>query len=49
MSGRVRDHAVLQKRAVGREHDYEFAEGFRCARYDGIERLARGQELPEDV
>ncbi len=27
----------------------EYAEAFRRTRYNGIERLARGQELPEDV
>ena len=36
-------------RAVGREHGFEFVEGFRRTRYDGIERLAQGQELSEDV
>ncbi|MCH8994146.1 MAG: PIG-L family deacetylase [Chloroflexi bacterium] len=36
-------------RAVGRERGFEFAEGFRRVRYDGIERLAQGQELPEGV
>jgi LmbE family N-acetylglucosaminyl deacetylase len=35
--------------AVGRECGFEYAEGFRRTRYGGIERLARGQELPEDV
>ncbi|MBI4570492.1 MAG: PIG-L family deacetylase [Chloroflexi bacterium] len=36
-------------RAVGREAGFEYAEGFRRTRYGGIERFAKGQELPEDV
>jgi LmbE family N-acetylglucosaminyl deacetylase len=36
-------------RAVGREAGCEYAEGFRRTRFAGIERLARGQELLEDV
>jgi LmbE family N-acetylglucosaminyl deacetylase len=36
-------------RAVGREAGFEYAEGFRRTRYAGIERLAKGQELPEKV
>ena len=36
-------------RAVGREAGFEYAEGFRRTRYSGIERLAKGQELAEDV
>ncbi len=36
-------------RAVGREAGFEYAEGFRRTRYSGIERLAKGQELTEDV
>jgi len=36
-------------RAVGREPGFEYAEGFRRTRFAGIERLAKGQELREDV
>jgi LmbE family N-acetylglucosaminyl deacetylase len=36
-------------RAVGRDHGFEYAEGFRRARFGGIERLAGDQELPEEV
>jgi LmbE family N-acetylglucosaminyl deacetylase len=36
-------------RAVGKEAGFEYAEGFRRTRFGGIERLARDQELPEDV
>jgi LmbE family N-acetylglucosaminyl deacetylase len=36
-------------RAVGREHGFEYAEGFRRTRFGGIQRLARDQELPEYV
>ncbi len=36
-------------RAVGRPHGFEYAEGFRRARFDGVERFAQGQELEEDV
>jgi LmbE family N-acetylglucosaminyl deacetylase len=36
-------------RAVGREAGFEYAEGFRRTRYSGIERLARDQEIVEDV
>ena len=36
-------------RAVGRECGYEYAEGFRRTRFDGILRLAEGQEPEEDV
>jgi LmbE family N-acetylglucosaminyl deacetylase len=35
--------------AVGREAGVEYAEGFRRTRFAGIERLAKGQQLPEDV
>jgi LmbE family N-acetylglucosaminyl deacetylase len=36
-------------RAVGREAGFEYAEGFRRTRYAGIERLAKGQDLAEEV
>lgn len=36
-------------RAVGRDHSFEYAEGFRRTRFGGVERLAQGQEIPEDV
>lgn len=36
-------------RAVGKEAGCEYAEGFRRARFAGIERFARDQELPDDV
>jgi LmbE family N-acetylglucosaminyl deacetylase len=36
-------------RAVGREAGFEYAEGFRRTRYSGIERVAKGQEIAEDV
>lgn len=36
-------------RAVGREAGFEYAEGFRRTRFSGIERLAKGQEIEEDV
>ena len=36
-------------RAVGKEAGFEYAEGFRRARFAGIERFARDQELPDDV
>ena len=36
-------------RAVGRECGFEYAEGFRRTRFDGILRLAEGQEPEEDV
>ena len=35
--------------AVGREAGFEYAEGFRRTRFAGVERLAQGQELREDV
>jgi LmbE family N-acetylglucosaminyl deacetylase len=37
--------AVAERSGLG----CEYAEGFRRTRYGGIESLARGQELPEDV
>lgn len=36
-------------RAVGRQAGFEYAEGFRRTRFAGIERLAKGQTLAEDV
>jgi LmbE family N-acetylglucosaminyl deacetylase len=36
-------------KAVGRECGFEYAEGFRRNRFNGVERYAAGQELPEDV
>ena len=39
--------AVAQ--AVGRECGFEYAEGFRRTRFGAVERLAKGQEFPEDV
>ncbi len=36
-------------RLVGKECGFEYAEGFRRARFDGVLRLAEGQEVPEDV
>jgi LmbE family N-acetylglucosaminyl deacetylase len=35
--------------AVGREAGFAYAEGFRRTRYGGIERLAKDQEIEEDV
>ncbi len=35
--------------AVGRAHGFDYAEGFRRSRYGAIPRLAKGQELEEDV
>jgi LmbE family N-acetylglucosaminyl deacetylase len=42
-----RVHSVA--RAVGRECDFEFAEGFRRVRFGGLTRFAVGEELQEDV
>ena len=42
---RIRDAA----RAAGKAHGFEYAEGFRRSRFGGVERLAQGQELKEDV
>lgn len=39
--------AVAQ--AVGRECGFEYAEGCRRTRFGAVERMAKGQELPEDV
>ena len=36
-------------RAVGRQHGFEYAEGFRRTCFSGIERLAEGQEREEIV
>ena len=36
-------------RAVGRECDFDFAEGFRRVRFGGLTRFAVGEELQEDV
>ena len=35
--------------AVGRAHGFDYAEGFRVSRFGAIPRLAKGQELEEDV
>ncbi len=35
--------------AVGRANGFEYAEGFRRARFGPIPRLAKDQELEEDV
>jgi len=36
-------------RAVGRECGFEYAEGFRRTRFDGMLRFAKGREPEEDV
>ena len=35
--------------SVGRAHGFDYAEGFRVSRFGAIPRLAKGQELEEDV
>ena len=35
--------------AVGRAHGLEYAEGFRRSRFGTVARLAKDQELEEDV
>ncbi len=35
--------------AVGRAYGFDYAEGFRVSRYGAIPRLAKGQQIEEDV